>query len=126
VEPENARVCGHSNRCFGRGVARPTVLTMRAFTIGVVLAAVLAVAPAAPSTSSARIGQVAFVSELHAAEIYLANANGSGATRLTNSLVACRWPALSPDGSKFAYAAKKGGDWDVFVQTVGRSDAVDV
>lgn len=48
-------------------------------------------------------------------EIFVANADGSGETRLTNNTVIDSYPAWSPDGTKIAFSSNEGGDFEVFV-----------
>jgi Tol biopolymer transport system component len=40
-------------------------------------------------------------------EVYVVNANGTGATRLTNSAGPDDWPSWSPDGTKIAFASTR-------------------
>ena len=58
---------------------------------------------------------VAFVSELHASEVYVARTDGTAQLRLTNDVVGARWPALSPDGSEVAYARRHAATWSIVV-----------
>ena len=86
-----------------------------AAVIGLVAAAVLLAAPASAAPRPAVPGLVAYTTEPHQAEIYVAAANGKGARRVTNDAAPNRWPALSPDGSRIAFAAKRNGWWQIFV-----------
>src|SRR5258708_8912700 len=78
-----------------------------AAVIGLVAAVVLFAAPAssAPARAAQTGGLLAYSSEYHAAEIYLANADGGGVTRITNDQGPSRWPTLSPDGSHVPFAS---------------------
>ncbi|HEY8792342.1 MAG TPA: DPP IV N-terminal domain-containing protein, partial [Gaiellaceae bacterium] len=94
--------------------------------LGVLAAlAVAAAFAAAPATSSpvgrAGNGMIAFTSELRSSEVYMADANGGNVRRLTDDLGQSRWPALSPDGSKIAFASKRGGWWDIYVMNIDGS-----
>jgi len=82
----------------------------------VTLAAFVAVLPASSSTTLAREGLLSFTITVNASEVYLARADGSGQRRLTNQpRYPQRWPALSPDGSKIAFATKIGQSWQIHV-----------
>jgi len=48
-------------------------------------------------------------------EIYVMNADGTGQTRLTNSLGVDRDPAWSPDGSKIAFTSDRDGNSEIYV-----------
>ena len=48
-------------------------------------------------------------------EIYVMNADGSGARRLTRHAAEDLSPAWSPDGRRIAFAANRGGGYDVYV-----------
>ena len=71
-------------------------------------------------------GRIAIVSELHGSEVYIADANGANARRLTNDVVGSRWPALSPDGRRLAFARKHASGWSIYVQDVGGTSTLDV
>jgi TolB protein len=49
------------------------------------------------------------------AEIFVANADGSGETRLTNNPAFDGYPAWSPDGTQIAFESDEGGDFEIFV-----------
>ena len=92
--------------------------------LGAPIAALVATAflLAAPASSAperlARNGLLAYASEFHAAELYLANADGSGLRRLTDEEAPSRWPVLSPDGSKVAFGSNREGSWNVYVMNI--------
>src|ERR1700758_4427444 len=71
-------------------------------------------------------GLLAFSSELNAADVYMMNADGSGVTRLTADAAADRWPALSPDGTRVAYARKSDGGWHIFIKTLSTGAVEDL
>ncbi len=50
----------------------------------------------------------------------------SAFTQLTDAAGAETAPSLSPDGSSFAYASRRSGSWDIFVQRVGGRAAIPV
>src|SRR6185437_13031806 len=64
-------------------------------------------------------GLLAFSSELDTAEVFTMNPDGSGVKRLTADAAPDRWPALSPDGTRVAYARKSNGGWHIFIKTLG-------
>jgi len=96
-----------------------------AAAIAPLVAALLVAAPASSSSRGpVRGGLLAFSSELHAAEVYAMKADGRGLRRLTDAAAPSRWPALSPDGSKLAFARKRNAGWAILVQGV-RGGAVE-
>jgi Tol biopolymer transport system component len=88
----------------------------------------IAAAPgaASPDTAPAPQNSVAFVSELHASEIYVARVDGTAQRRLTNDVVGSRWPALSPDGTQIAYARRHATTWSIIVSKLGGAGARDL
>ena len=97
--------------------------------VGTAALLLLGAAPGAalPNTAPARANPVvAFVSELHASEVYVARADGTAQRRLTNDVVGARWPALSPDGTKVAYARRFAGTWSIVVSGLGGGGARDI
>ena len=46
--------------------------------------------------------------------------------QLTNDAGAELFPALSPDGKTLAFASKRSGNWDIYLQPVGSSEAIDL
>jgi Tol biopolymer transport system component len=87
-----------------------------------VLAALCALAFAAPSSSARRLprnGLLVFGSESHATEVMVANADGTAVRRITDDPSASRWPELSPDGTQIAYAQRVGNHrWAVVVSAL--------
>ncbi len=82
----------------------------------IVLTAVATVFAPSSSTGVPPETLIAFTNDRFSSEIYIANENGSSAQRLTISEeTPQRWPALSYDGSKIAFASKRLGDWRIFV-----------
>src|SRR5947209_7523682 len=94
------------------------------------LAVALVVGMAAPASSApARLshnGLLAFDVELHSAEIYLMGADGNGVTRLTNDPGPSRWPVLSQDGSKVAFASERDGGYAVYAMNIDGTGLTDV
>ena len=56
-----------------------------------------------------------FVGTFDNDEIFVANADGTGETRLTTNSVHDSRPVWSPDGTKIAFDSNEGGDWEIFV-----------
>lgn len=48
-------------------------------------------------------------------DIWVANADGSGETNLTNTTAFERTPAWSPDGHTIAFASNRGGTYDIYL-----------
>ena len=48
-------------------------------------------------------------------EIYVMNADGTNATRLTNSAESDRYPSWSPDGSQIAFVSDRHGNREIYV-----------
>src|SRR5205809_1684114 len=102
--------------------------------VGVLIVLAAAIAFAAAPASSAPLkgghnGLIAFSSELHSAEIYTANADGTAVRRLTDNPAASRWPALSPDGQTIAFCSKREDrsstddqGWDLYLMRGDRSE----
>ena len=73
-------------------------------------------ADADPSWSST--GTVAFV---RGRAIYTVGQDGSGLRRVTSPTQRSEEPAWSPDGTRLAYASRRGGNWDIYgVDAAGR------
>jgi Tol biopolymer transport system component len=49
------------------------------------------------------------------------NANGSGATRLTNNTVIDTWPTWSADGTRIAFTSNRDGNYEIYVMSAGGS-----
>lgn len=69
---------------------------------------------------------IAFVSELHDSEVYIANGDGTAPRRLTSDVVGSRWPALSPDGTEIAYARHTVAGWSIIVSRLNGAGARDI
>lgn len=54
-------------------------------------------------------------------EIYVMNRDGSNVVNLTNSRADDHEPAWSPDGTKIAFAGKRGGNYDIYVMNADGS-----
>jgi TolB protein len=116
-----------------RGIpAAAGVSDFEAVRLGAPIAALaaFAFALAAPASSAperlAHNGLIAYADEVHAAELYMSDADGNGVTRLTDDPAPSRWPSLSPDGSKVAFASNRDGMWNVYVMNLDGSGLVDV
>src|SRR5437588_12744630 len=75
-------------------------------------AAVLSAAPA-PQQDKPQLLIVS--SRTGNAEIFLVNADGGGATNLTQSKAESSYPAWSPDGRMIAFASNRDGSMNIYV-----------
>lgn len=57
-------------------------------------------------------------------DIYTQRLGGRALTRLTNDTADDVMPALSPDGSRIAFASNRSGNWDIYVMPVTGGAAV--
>src|SRR5689334_1670395 len=57
-------------------------------------------------------GKVAFS---YLGDLWIANENGSGVTRLTDNQARDVFPRWSPDGSSIAFSSNREGNYDVYV-----------
>ena len=57
-------------------------------------------------------GKVAFT---YLGDVWIANENGSGLTRLTDNLARDVYPRFSPDGASIAFSSNREGNYDVYV-----------
>lgn len=57
-------------------------------------------------------------------DIYAANVDGSGTTRLTSNPADDRDPAWSPDGSRIAFASDRAGGWDLYLMNADGSQVI--
>jgi TolB protein len=69
-----------------------------------------------------------FSSTAHApsADIYVKSVDGRSVTQLTADPASDVMPAVSPDGSRIAFASNRGGSWDLFVINSTGGQAVEV
>jgi dipeptidyl aminopeptidase/acylaminoacyl peptidase len=81
---------------------------MRGLTLAFVVLVVASTAPGAESTQPGRNGRIAF--ELENDELFTIAPSGYGMRRLRRPGQYGRAPAYSPEGSRLAYVAAKGGD----------------
>ena len=99
---------------------------MRFLVAGLLVAAVTAGSAISATSRLHHNGAIAFANGRDIAEIYESNPDGSDPVLLTRPGIDARWPALSPDGTKLAYAAKQNGNWEVFVEQLPGGVPVDV
>ncbi|MFN2511678.1 MAG: Ig-like domain-containing protein, partial [Pyrinomonadaceae bacterium] len=72
--------------------------------------------PLRSSAGGSAIGKIAFTRGSGTAEeIYVMNADGSAAIRVTNNAVRDYFPVISPNGSKIAFESERNGNWDIYV-----------
>jgi TolB protein len=55
-------------------------------------------------------------------EVFVANADGSGARNLTNHPAFDGWPAWSPDGNRIAFASNRNSSYQVFMMNADGSE----
>jgi TolB protein len=55
-------------------------------------------------------------------EVFVANADGSGARNLTNHPAFDGWPAWSPDGTRIAFASNRNFSYQIFTMNADGSD----
>lgn len=69
-----------------------------------------------------------FTSTQHAptADIYVKSVKGSAVTQLTNDPAHDVMPAVSPDGTKIAFASNRNGTWDIYVMNADGGQAVQI
>lgn len=69
-----------------------------------------------------------FASTAHAqsADIYVKSVDGRTVTQLTADPASDVMPAVSPDGSRVAFASNRGGSWDLFVISSTGGQAVEI
>ena len=92
-----------------------------AAALALVALALTASASSAPTRVGVN-GLFAFTSELRASEAYIADADGKNVRRLTNDPGISRWPALSPDGTRVAFASKRANYWQIHVMNLDGTD----
>jgi TolB protein len=71
---------------------------------------------------------IIFASTQHSpsADIYIKQANSRVLTRLTTDPSQDVMPALSPDGTRIAFASNRSGNWDIWVMPVTGGQAIQV
>ena len=77
---------------------------------------------------SADGGTVVFASTRHSntADIYRKSVGGTAVVQLTNDPAHDVMPAISPDGTRVAFASDRDGSWDIFVVSVDGGPSVQV
>jgi len=58
------------------------------------------------------------------ADVYRKNVGGHTITQLTNDPANDVMPAISPDGSRIAFASDRGGSWDIYIMNADGGQAV--
>lgn len=77
---------------------------------------------AIPTPHGGGTGRIAFMSERDGnSEIYMMNADGSGAVRLTHNAATDWNPAWSPDGTRIAFASDLTGNFEIYVMNADGS-----
>ncbi len=73
-------------------------------------------------------GTLVFASTQHRqnSDIYMKRTDSRVVTQLTNDPGQDAMPAISPDGTKIAFASDRAGNWDIYVMPVGGGRAVQV
>jgi dipeptidyl aminopeptidase/acylaminoacyl peptidase len=59
-------------------------------------------------------------------DIYIKRTDSRVVTQLTSDAADDAMPAISPDGSKIAFASNRGGSWDIYVMPISGGQAVQV
>ncbi len=55
-------------------------------------------------------------------EVFVANADGSGARNLTNHPAFDGWPSWSPDGTRIAFASNRNSSYQIFIMSADGAD----
>lgn len=55
-------------------------------------------------------------------EVFIANADGTGARNLTNHPAFDGWPAWSPDGTRIAFASNRNSSYQIFIMNADGAD----
>jgi Tol biopolymer transport system component/serine/threonine protein phosphatase PrpC len=83
--------------------------------------------PPHPTPTPRAQGRLAFMSERDGnPEIYTMNADGSGATRLTNHPALDDGPAWSPDGRRIAFVSEREGNREIYVMNSDGSGQINL
>jgi hypothetical protein len=97
-------------------------LRLLLITLALVPAALLPQAAGA-AVNAATNGKIVFARDMGAGnhDIFVANADGTGAVDITNNAFDDVDPAVSPDGTRVLFSSNRGGSYDIYVININAS-----